>query len=251
MSESLTEEREFLLQSIRDLDAEFAAGDIEEDDYRSLRDEYTARAAAVLRQLDSSRASGSSRPRSARKTKGGRPAWVRMAAVGGIVAILAGTAGFAVARSSGERTAGESASGSLPQTNADKITKAQVLTSEGKILDAVKLYDAVLKDDPQNVEALAQRGWLISRVDGSLVDSGLSSIDRAIAIDPTYAEAHFFRGVILMQAKQEPGAAADEFQKALDTNPPAEMATIFTKYRDDARQQAAAPTTTSPPTSAP
>lgn len=43
------EEREFLLRSLRDLDAEFAAGDIDEADYHTLRDDYTARAAALLR----------------------------------------------------------------------------------------------------------------------------------------------------------------------------------------------------------
>jgi hypothetical protein len=45
----LEEERDFLLRSLRDLDREHEAGEIEEDDYRSLRDGYTARAASVLR----------------------------------------------------------------------------------------------------------------------------------------------------------------------------------------------------------
>src|SRR5437868_2380987 len=48
----LLEERDFLLRSLRDLEAERAAGDIEENDYRELKDDYTARAAAVIRALD-------------------------------------------------------------------------------------------------------------------------------------------------------------------------------------------------------
>lgn len=48
----LEEERDFLLESIRDLDAEREAGDLDEADYRSLRDQYTSRAAAVLRALE-------------------------------------------------------------------------------------------------------------------------------------------------------------------------------------------------------
>jgi len=49
--EALEQEREFLLRSLADLDAEFEAGDIEEDDYRSLTDDYTARTAAVLKAI--------------------------------------------------------------------------------------------------------------------------------------------------------------------------------------------------------
>ncbi|HEY1732847.1 MAG TPA: hypothetical protein VGG23_00270, partial [Acidimicrobiales bacterium] len=47
----LEEEREFFLRSLRDLEAERAAGDIDEVDYLALRDDYTVRAAHILRQL--------------------------------------------------------------------------------------------------------------------------------------------------------------------------------------------------------
>lgn len=48
----LEEEREFFLRSLRDLEEEWAAGDIDEVDYRALRDDYTARAAEVIRRLE-------------------------------------------------------------------------------------------------------------------------------------------------------------------------------------------------------
>ncbi len=44
-------QREFFLRSLRDLEAEHAAGDIDDVDYRALRDDYTSRAAEVLRRL--------------------------------------------------------------------------------------------------------------------------------------------------------------------------------------------------------
>ncbi len=58
--EELLAEREFLLASLRDLQAEHAAGDLSDDDYAVLRDRYTVQAAAVLRRLAdlSARASG-------------------------------------------------------------------------------------------------------------------------------------------------------------------------------------------------
>ena len=49
---ALEGERAFLLGSLRDLEAEHAAGDVDEHDYVTLRDGYTKRAADVLRQID-------------------------------------------------------------------------------------------------------------------------------------------------------------------------------------------------------
>ncbi|MBV8305542.1 MAG: hypothetical protein JOZ04_15120, partial [Acidimicrobiia bacterium] len=39
----LEEQRRFLLQSLKDLDREREAGDIDDLDYRTLKDDYTAR----------------------------------------------------------------------------------------------------------------------------------------------------------------------------------------------------------------
>ena len=48
----LEEERDFLLRSLDDLEAEREAGDLEPDDYETLRDDYTRRAAAILRSIE-------------------------------------------------------------------------------------------------------------------------------------------------------------------------------------------------------
>jgi hypothetical protein len=47
----LEEERDFFLRSLRDLEAEHDAGDIDDIDYAALHDDYTVRAADVLRRL--------------------------------------------------------------------------------------------------------------------------------------------------------------------------------------------------------
>ena len=49
--DALAEERDFLLSSLRDLDAEHDAGDIDDVDYETLRDDYTVRTAQVLRAI--------------------------------------------------------------------------------------------------------------------------------------------------------------------------------------------------------
>ena len=48
MSEE-ADQREFLLRSLEDLEREHDAGDLDDADYAALKDDYTARAAAVLR----------------------------------------------------------------------------------------------------------------------------------------------------------------------------------------------------------
>ncbi|MDQ4068986.1 MAG: hypothetical protein M3203_05880, partial [Actinomycetota bacterium] len=53
--EELEEERDFLLASLRDLEREREAGELSERDYQALHDDYTARAAQVLRALQRDR----------------------------------------------------------------------------------------------------------------------------------------------------------------------------------------------------
>ncbi|MHB1446522.1 MAG: hypothetical protein ACYCZV_12815, partial [Acidimicrobiales bacterium] len=56
--QELEAERDFLLRSIRDLQAERETGEIEEADFAALNDSYTARAGRVLRRLQSLDAAG-------------------------------------------------------------------------------------------------------------------------------------------------------------------------------------------------
>lgn len=226
--DELEEQRDFLLRSIDDLDREFEAGDLSEDDYRALRDDYTTRAAAVLRAID-----GAGTPAPAPAAAERRPQ--RVLWVIGIVVLALG-AGWLVATSAGERVAGDAASGSIPEASTDRIARAQRLVREGDILEAVKVYDELLDDDPENPVALAERGWLISRVDPSLVDSGLASIEKAIALDPRYAEAHFYRGMILLQSKNDSAGAAQAFETALASDPPPDLKSFL----EDALQRAEA-----------
>lgn len=268
MNAGLEEERDELLKRLRDLDEELAAGGLDEIDYHNLRDDYTARAADVLRRLSAndpandpdaappdtlSVTSGAPGPRPRRKvvTRRGerRSSRGRSLVALALVAVMAGGAGFSLAGSSRERGANDEATGSLPEGSVDRITRAQLLVSEGKILEAVRVYDSLLRDDAENPVALAQRGWLLSRVDDSLVDSGLASIDRAIAIDPSYFEAHFFRGMILWRAKGEPAMAVEAFQRALDARPPAEVVATIEEVKAKASAEAGgeAPAASPPP----
>lgn len=260
MSTDLIEEREFLLCSIRDLDAEYAAGDLDEVDYRILRDDYTARAADVLRRLEAPAAAATAEATTPstlpgtnglssnqpRRNAGGRG---RAVAAAAILAVVSAGAGYAVATSSGERLVTDEATGNIVEGSTDRITKAQILVSQGRILEAVRVYDELLREDPENPVALAQRGWLLVQVgEPSLIDSGLNSIDRAIAVEPDFSDAYFFRGMTLLLAKDEPEMAIEAFERGLATNPPPEVRAALEQNLERARTRAAesAPRTTAP-----
>jgi tetratricopeptide (TPR) repeat protein len=200
----------FLQRSIADLDAEHAAGDLSDADHARLRERYEAalsRAADECGRDTAGGGHGVSRPQ-----LGVRRVW----AIGAVV-LVAALAGTLVARSSGERVAGQASSGNIDQGTSDKLARAQQLVSDGRVLDAIKQYDAVLQTEPRNPVALAQRGWVLRNA--GLVDDGLRYVDRAVAADPSYPDAHFFRAMILWRDKHEAGAAVAEFRLFLAATP--------------------------------
>lgn len=205
----LEEQRDFLLRSLDDLDAEYEAGDVEEEDYRRLRDDYTARAAAVLRAMEEERPreqGRSSRPASARS-------WLRPAALVTVVLLLAVGAGLAVARSSGTREAGEQVSGDIRLTNRDRLLQALERVNAGEPVEALELYDEVLETEPDNPEALTYRGWTLAL--SGLLEEGLVWLDRAVQADPGYPDARALRAVVLANGLQRPEAALEDLE-ALD-----------------------------------
>ncbi|MDQ1402218.1 MAG: hypothetical protein QOG03_534 [Actinomycetota bacterium] len=229
---SLADQREFLLASLRDLDAERAAGDIDEDD-------YTSRAAAVLRAMTDGPATG--RAPAAPSARRGPSPFKTIGWVAGVV-VFAVIAGLLVARSSGDRLPGQSASGSIDLGGSDRLAQARSLYGSGKVLEAVKLYDQVLKADPNNVEALAYRGWLV-RLAG-LNDIGLTFEDRAVAADPSYPDAHFFRGMMLWKDKGRPADGVAEFRLFLANRPPQAMVGAVETALSQAMAEASGSTTT-------
>jgi tetratricopeptide (TPR) repeat protein len=206
------DERDFLLRSLRDLEVEHEAGDISDDDFARLRDEYTVRAAHALR------AAEAPPPHVGRS-----PRLVALVVLG--VLAVAITAGVLVAQSSGERVAGRAITGVAPPTvPPDDLTRARQFFSERKFPDALKLYDKVLAGEPNNVEALAYRGWLLFQASpAELTDRALQSLDRAVLADPRFPDAHFFRGWVLHHGKNDPAGAVPEYRAFIATNPPAEF----------------------------
>ena len=224
---ALEEQRDFLLGSLDDLERERAAGDIDEADYEALRDDYTARAAAVLRALDD----GGQRFAAARRP-GSRRTVVGVVAV---VLVLGVVAGILLARSSGTRT-GEEADPRLAAR--EQLADCLEVFSAGEVLDAVQCYDEVLEDDPENVEALTYRGWaLIQTREPSLLDSGLDYLGQALEVNPDYSPARIFRAFGL-QAKGDPAAALAELDEADTGQIPAAFLPLVESLRAELEAEA-------------
>ncbi len=212
----LEEQRNFLLRSLQDLDDERAAGDLAEADYQTLHDDYTARAAEVLRSIDEGRASTASRDASPRRGR-------RLIAVV-VVAAVAGSAGLAVAAASGTRLPGDNITGDIRETPSSQLAQAATLAQQGEVAEALRLYDEVLEGDPANVEALSERGLLLVSLASAtqrpaLAAEGRESIEQALTVDADNARALFYLGLALRLGGDD-ARAADAFTAALAADPP-------------------------------
>lgn len=265
MSDDLLAEKEFLLRSLRDLEDERAAGDIDDDDYATLKQDYTARAAAVLKALGtngaprrngraataSTTASPTAGSSTRARTVARRPRRsARGPIIAGVVVLLAVLVGWAVASSAGDRTPGQNISGTAAGASSagagsvdSLLAQARDLVAQQKVLDAVKVYDQVLKIDPNQVEALAYRGWLLHLA--NLDAEALSSLNKAVASDPSYPDAHFFRGEVLCTYSHDQQGAVVEFQTFLKSNPTADFATLVQQRLQNAQSGGCATVTTS------
>lgn len=230
----LEEQRRFLLRSITDLDREHLYGDVDDHDYETLRDGYTARAASVLRAIEAGQSAVPPRRRRRRPL-------VRLAWIVGTV-LIASLAGWLVASASGQRLPGQSITGGLPGDEvALKLAQArQLLGVDPK--QAIIHYQQVLDLQPDNVEALTYKGWLIAQTGSSLTPSGIALLRQAITVDPTYADPHCFLAITSARFVQPPDieTARSEAQACLANDPPSQMVGMIKGFIESLN----APTTT-------
>ncbi len=234
----LEEERSFLLRSLDDLDREHEAGDIDDVDYETLRDGYTARAAAVLREIDSQHAA---RPPKRRRSKGRIIGW------GALVVVVAVLAGVLVAWASGDRLPGDTSSGDIAQSVTSELAEARSLQATD-LKGAIERYDEVLKVEPDNPEALAYRGWLVALVGSQasasdLVQTGEKSLQRAMQVAPTYADPFCFEAIVRFRMFNDAAGASAPVTQCLALNPPADVLGLVQGLKDEIDAAAGGATT--------
>jgi cytochrome c-type biogenesis protein CcmH len=133
--------------------------------------------------------------------RGGRPrrlGKVLIGAAGG--ALVVGGATWALAASTGHRLPGEEISGQAlgaDQVNADLLA-AQADEQKNDVVGAMHYYQNVLTAQPNQIEALAGEGWLLAQTQQPvLLQRGLTLLQKAETVQPTYGPAHVYRGAAL------------------------------------------------------
>lgn len=220
----LEEQLDFLLDSLRDLDRELDAGDIAPDDHAALRADYTARAAAIARQLGGTEIDSPDDTPPLR-----RPRWHAAVAVM-VVAALALGSGWYVAASAGQRLPGQSASGGTEQSTASLLATARQLNFSDPS-KAITLYTDVLRTDPDNVEALTYRAWIVAltarNAEGDIrkvaYATVLSDLLRARRADPSYPDAACFLGITYFRFLDDARRAKPQIDECRANNPPQEV----------------------------
>ncbi len=245
---ALESERDFLLESLDDLESERAAGGIDDESYRQLHDDYTARAAATIRAL---RDGVDARPRPPRDSKRTRVLWIAGIVVFGIVA------GVVLALALGARQEGELASGNEPLTDNTNVTLedrierleeqvaaepenagarvslATFLEQSGDLAGALEQYDAVIEREPENAIALANSGRVLylsaNTVPGTeeavnLVEAAKARLDQAVVADPELADARYYRAVVYVNELYDRNVAIGDAQRYLVLAPDGQFA---------------------------
>lgn len=219
----LEEERDHLLLSLDDLELEHASGAIDDESYQALHDDYTARAASVIRALRDGV--------DARPTSTSPRARRRQVVVVAAVLVFALVAGVALAAALGARLPGGTSSGNS-QDQANRATlerlarristlEAQVNASRddydlrlqlsrayeenGDLLNAIKQLDEAIRIDQSRPDAHAEAGRLLYLVSEQLPSAdarqqylarAAAAFAKAIAVDPDYADTYYYQAIL-------------------------------------------------------
>ena len=231
---ALEEQRDFLLRSLEDLEREHDAGDVDDPDYASLKDDYTTRAARSIRAIEAHH----TRVAAARP----RRSWPRtMALLAGVVA-FALVAGVLVARFAGRREAGDALTGDIRESTRTQLDNARLALQQERYDDAIEIYDTVLADQPDNDEAMAYKGR--AQIGNGDMDGVLTLIHAAQA-NPDYPDTHYFlAGAFAIAGNYD--TALKELDRFDALDPPPTLATQADDLRSqiEALQAAASTTTT-------
>ena len=272
----LSEEKASVYRALKEIEFDYEAGHLSEEDYRPLRDRYESRAAALLHALDALAPEPRRQAETARAEAAappGRRGWTRHPAVlaGGAALLLVFGVflGLNVGRFTQPdpsampqggmtmpmpQTPGGSAGAEAPTPAGPPQTSGQPVTPEvmagmlqaarqsleaGQYQQAISAYQAVLKRDPKNVDAMTHLARIVAI--GGHGDSALETFGKALQIDPNYAPAHLYRGQVLYEVKQDSPGAIKAWERFLVLVPKGEEHDQVKALIEKARAQKSTP----------
>lgn len=272
----LSEEKASVYRALKEIEFDYEAGHLSEEDYRPLRDRYESRAAALLHALDALAPEPRRQAETARAEAAappGRRGWTRHPAVlaGGAALLLVfgvflglnvgrftqpdpsampqggmtmpmpptpgGSAGAEAPTPAGPPQI--SREPVTPEVMAGMLQAARQSLEAGQYQQAISAYQAVLKRDPKNVDAMTHLARIVAI--GGHGDSALETFGKALQIDPNYAPAHLYRGQVLYEVKQDSPGAIKAWERFLVLVPKGEEHDQVKALIEKARAQKSTP----------
>jgi tetratricopeptide (TPR) repeat protein len=267
--QQLAEEKRAALAALRELEFEHGAGHVSDADYADLRRRYEGEAAAVLTEMDRLGPAEPASPEIERRLVRGS-AWRHPLALGA-AAVLLVTFGVVVGAGIVRYTepdpmAGQPQTGSRPLAQLPSETPpasagappgtggtgrvippevlrgmlqaARTSLAEGRYGEAIAAYQAVLKRDPKNVDAMTHLALIVAIGGGpEHVDRALEAFDKALALDPNYLPALLYRGQVLYEIKKDKDGAIRSWEKYVAVAPPGEDRDRVAKMIEEARSK--------------
>ena len=247
----LEEEKSAIYRALRELEFDHDAGHLSDPDFQGLRERYESRAGVLISELD---ALGPEPPRRApaeqapARTETPRASWTRHPATfaaGAVVLVIFGViigvnAGRFTERDETFTPPGaripvpgpppspvgpptvrlEPGNPIPPEMLAGMLQAARQSLFEGRYSEAIAAYQAVLKRDERNVDAMTHLGLIVAV--GGHADSALETFDKALKIDPKYAPAYLYRGQVLYEQKQDYAGAVAAWERFMALVPKGE-----------------------------
>jgi tetratricopeptide (TPR) repeat protein len=247
----LEEEKSAIYRALRELEFDHDAGHLSDPDFQSLRERYESRAGVLITELD---ALGPEPPRRApaepapARTETSRASWTRHPATFAAAAMVLVIFGVIIGVNAGrftERDETFTPPGARipvpgpppspvgppmarlepgkpipPEMLAGMLQAARQSLFEGRYSEAIAAYQAVLKRDERNVDAMTHLGLIVAV--GGHADSALETFDKALKIDPKYAPAYLYRGQVLYEQKQDYAGAVAAWERFMALVPKGE-----------------------------
>ena len=229
----LEQERARLYADLRELEFDFQAGKLSQNDYAELRREIETKAAAVLNELDSRAVAVRNQqparkqpPRSIPAAPSGLRGW--QLAAGGIFLLLFGlTLGIVLTNSIRPRESerdsltGDFLTGTAGASSSNEVSSAlqagKAAFEKQDWTKAIEGFKKALAVDPNQPEAHAYMGFIL--IQAGHADAALIAFDKALATAPNFPMALWGKGMTLYKEKQDYAGARESLTKLLQIMP--------------------------------
>jgi len=248
----LAAEQARLDTEMRELDFDFQAGKLSDADYAALSGELKVQEAAVGKQLAAvpqyiAPRHPAEKPKARAGSEARAPKNWQLATGAAFLLLLGLGLGVLLTQSVRSRDSGDTMTGDfLTGTQAAgpqeaTLARGRAAIEKGDFPQAIEAFKQVLTADPNNPEALAYMGIMLSQAGHK--DGALTAFDRSLAADPNFPLALWGKGMLLYRTGGDPVEARRLLEKVSSMMPAGPEKTEVQNALTQISQSPGAPTT--------